>query len=83
MTMPKKPLTDQERQTFIDNLPADQVNLHVEETFNDALARAAQPQQLKPERPAAGGDYSGKQTRSRKTANTSGKRSGKSHQSNA
>lgn len=63
----KKPLTDDERQAFIDKLPADKVNPDAEEVFKDAIARAAQPKRSKPEKPADSDSYNDKQTSSRKT----------------
>lgn len=81
MTNPKKkPLTDEERQAFIDKLPPDQVNPKAQVTFEDAIARAAQPQRSKPEIPDSGDGYNGKQTRSHKTEDTSDSRSDTSHQ---
>ena len=68
----KKPLTDEERQTFVDNLPPDQVNPDAKETLEEAIARAAQPQQSKPETPDSDDGYNDTQTRSRKTEDTSG-----------
>ena len=72
MTKPKKkPLTDKERQAFVDNLPEDQVNPDAKETFEDTIVRAAQPQRSKPETPDSADGYNGKQTRSHKTEGTS------------
>ena len=58
----KKPLNDEQRQTFIDNLPEDQINPKVEKTFVDAIARAAKPKRSEPEKPDSAGDYTDKQT---------------------
>ncbi len=70
--MSKKPLTDEERQAFIDNLPADQKNENAEQIFNDAIARAAQPTKSKPETSTAPDDgYSDTQTHSDKAEDTS------------
>ena len=69
--MSKKPLTDEERQAFLDNLPEEQRNPQAKETFNEAVARAAQPKQSEPETPEPGDGYSDKQTHSRKTEDTS------------
>ena len=66
----KKPLTEEERQDFIDKLPEEQVNPKAEEVFDDAIARAAQPKQSKPEKQVDSDSYTGKQTRSRKTVDT-------------
>ncbi len=63
----KKPLTDEERQAFIDKLPADQVNPKAEEVFEDAIARAAQPKRSKPEKQVDSDSYNDKQTQSHKT----------------
>jgi len=72
MTKPKKkPLTDKERQAFVDNLPADQVNPKAKETFEDAIARAAQPQRSKPETPDSADDYNDRQIHSHKTEDIS------------
>lgn len=68
----KKPLTDEERQAFVDNLPSDQVNPNAKETFEDTIARAAQPQRSKPETPDSDDGYSDRQTHSHKTEDTSG-----------
>lgn len=76
MTQSKKqPLTDEERQAFIDNLPFEQVNPEAEETFDAAISRAAQPPQSKPETPDSDDDYTDIQTRSRTTEDTSDSRS--------
>jgi hypothetical protein len=81
MTNPKKkPLTDEQRQAFIDKLPPDQVNPDAEATFNDAIARAAQPQRSKPEIPDSDDGYNDTQTRSHKTEDTSDSHSDTSHQ---
>ncbi len=63
----KKPLTDEERQAFIDKLPADQVNPKAEQDFEDAIARAAQPKRSKQGKQVASDSYSDKRTHSRKT----------------
>ena len=81
MTNPRKnPLTDEERQAFIDKLPPDQVNPDAEATFNDAIARAAQPQRSKPETLDSDDGYNDTQTRSRKTEDISDSHSDTSHQ---
>ena len=65
--MPKKPLTDEERQAFIDSLPNNEVNENAEQTFKDAIARAAQPKQSAPEKSTeADDDCNDTQTRSDK-----------------
>ena len=68
----RKPLTDEERQAFIDSLPDDQVNESAEQVFNDAIERAAQPTQSAPEKSTeADDDYSDTQTHSNTTEGTS------------
>ena len=70
--MSKKPLTDEERQVFIDNLPDDQKNENAEQIFNDAIARAAQPKQSAQEKSTKADDgYSDTQTHSDTTEDTS------------
>lgn len=70
--MSKEPLTDEERQAFIDNLPADQKNKNAEQIFNDAIARAAQPKQSAQEKSTeADGGYNDTQTHSDTTEDTS------------
>ncbi len=71
----KKPLTDEERQAFIDNLPSDQINPEAKETFDTAISRAAQPQQSKPGIPDSDDDYTGIQTHSHTIEDTSDSRS--------
>lgn len=71
-SMSKKPLTDEERQAFIDNLPADQENENAEEIFNDAIARATQPKQSAQEKSTeVDDDYIDTQTHSDTTEDTS------------
>jgi hypothetical protein len=80
----KKLLTDTERQAFIDSLPPDQRNPDPKKTFDELIERASMtpvPKDLG--QLADGEDYTDTQTRLRKTEDISGKRSGKSHQSNA
>lgn len=67
----KKPLTDDERQAFIDKLPKDEVNPKAKEVFEDAIALASQPKRSKQEKPAGNDSYNDKQTRLRKTEDTS------------
>ena len=76
----KKPLTDEERQAFIDNLPPEQINPNAQETFEVTISRAAQPPQSKPETPEPDGDYTDTRTHSHKAEDTSAKRSDTSHQ---
>lgn len=81
MTQPKKkPLTDEERQAFIDNLPPEQINPNAQETFGEAIERAAQPSQSKPETPEPDDGYTDTQTRSHKAEDTSDSRSDTSRQ---
>ena len=68
----KKPLTDEERQAFIDGLPDDQVNENAEQVFNDAIARAAKPVQSAPEKSTeADDDCNDTQTHSNKAEDVS------------
>lgn len=70
--MSKDPLSDEERQAFIDNLPDDQKNENAEQIFSDAIARAAQPKQsAQGKSTEADDDYSDTQTHSDTTADTS------------
>ncbi len=70
--MTKKPLTDEERQAYLDNLPDDQKNESAEQVFDEAIERAAQPKQSEPERSTeADDDYSDTQTHSDTTEDTS------------
>lgn len=76
----KKPLTNEERQAFVDKLPSEQINPIAQETFEEAISRAAQPQQSKQEIPDSDDDYTDTQTHSHKAEDTSAKRSDTSHQ---
>ncbi len=76
----KKPLTDEERQAFIDKLSVEQVNPNAQETFEETISRAAQPQQSKPETPDSDDGYTDTQTRSHKAEDTSDSRSDTSRQ---
>ena len=68
----RKPLTDEERQAFIDSLPDDQVNENAEQIFTDAIERAAQQKQSEQEKSTeADDDCNDKQTRSNKAEDTS------------
>ena len=68
----RKPLTDDERQAFIDSLPDDQVNENAEQVFKDAIARAAQQKQSTPEKSTeADDDYTDTQTHSDKAEDVS------------
>ena len=70
--MSKKPLSDEERQAFIDNLPDDQKNENAEQIFSDAIARAAQPKQSAQEKSTEADDgYTDTQTHSGTTEDTS------------
>lgn len=69
--MSKKPLTDDERQAFIDNLPDKQKNDTAEQIFDDAIERAAKPKQSGPETPDSSDGYSDTQTHSDTTEDTS------------
>lgn len=76
----KKPLTDEERQAFINKLPPEQVNPNAQETFDSAISHAAQPQQSEPETPDSDDDYTDTQTHSHRAEDTSDSRSDTSHQ---
>lgn len=70
--MSKKPLTDEERQAFIDSLPDDEINDNAEQVFGDAIERAVQPTQSEQEKlTEADDDYNDTQTRSDKAEDTS------------
>lgn len=69
--MSKKPLTDEERQAFIDKLPADQKNDNAEQIFDETIERAAQPTQSKPKTPDSSDGYNDTQTHSDTTEDTS------------
>ena len=68
----KKPLTDEERQAFIDALPANQVNPNAEAKFEDAIERASKLPQSVPGKPDSGDGYNDTQTRSHTAEDTSG-----------
>ena len=76
----KKPLSDEERQQFLDNLPEDEKRDNAEQIFDDAIAHAAQPPRSVPETPGSSDDYSDTQTHSDTTADTSHSHSDMSHQ---
>ncbi len=76
----KKPMSDDERQEFVDNLPDDEKRDDAEQLFDDTIARAAQPPQSIPEIPESSDDYSDTQTHSDTTEDTSRSRSDTSHQ---
>lgn len=67
----KKPLTDEERQAFIDKLPDEQKNDNAEQIFDEAIARAAQPPRSESETPDFSDGYSDRQTHSDTTEDTS------------
>ena len=70
--MSKDPLTDEERQAFIDKLPDDQKKDNAEEVFDKAIKRAAQPKQSSQEKsPDSSGGYTDTQTHSDTTEDTS------------
>lgn len=76
----KKPLTDEERQAYLDNLLPDRVNPNAKETFDLAIEHAAKPKQSEPETPEPADDYSDKQTHSDTTEDTSDSHSDTFHQ---
>ena len=68
----RKPLTDEERQAFIDCLPDDQVNENAEQIFMDTTRRAVQPKQSEQEKSTeADDDCNDTQTHSDKAEDTS------------
>lgn len=69
--MPKKPLTDEERQAYIDSLPDNQKNDNAEQIFDEAIERAAQPKQSGLETPDSPDGYTDTQTHSDKAEDTS------------
>ena len=71
----EKPLSDEQRQAFIDNLPSEQVNPNAQEIFEETIERAAQPQQSRPETPDSDDGYTDRQTRSHMIEDTSDSRS--------
>lgn len=81
--MSKQPLSDEDRQAFIDNLPDDQKNENAEQIFTEATARAAQPLLSEPETLEPSDDYSDTQTRSDTVEDTSDSHSDTSHLPNA
>ncbi len=76
----KKPMSDEERQQFIDNLPDDEKRDDAEQVFDNAIARAAQPPRSGLETLEPSDDYSDRQTRSDTTEDTSHSHSDTSHQ---
>lgn len=85
MTNPKKkPLTDKERQAFIDSIPEDQRNPDPKGAFDNLIERASTtPVPKESDQSADRADYTDTQTRLHKTEGTSAKRNDTSHQSNA
>ena len=75
--MAKQPLTEEERQDFIDNLQSlDQVNSNAVQTFDKAITRTALPKQSKPKTLEQQSDgYSDTRTHSDTGADTSATRS--------
>lgn len=69
--MSKDPLTDDQRQAFLDGLPEGQKNENAEQIFDDAIARAAQPKQSTQETLDSADGYSDTQTHSDTTEDTS------------
>lgn len=71
-SMSKDPLTDEERQAFIDKLPDDQKNENAEQTFDEAIKCAAQPKQSDQGKlPDSSDGYTDTQTHSDKAEDTS------------
>ncbi len=79
----KKPMSDEERQEFLDNLPEDEKRDNAEQVFDDAIARAVQPPRSVSETPDSADGYNDRQTRSDTTVDTSRSHNDTSHQSNA
>ncbi len=77
--MAKQPLSDDDRQKFLDNLPEDKVIPDAEQKFDEAIERAAQQSQSAREKPAADDGYSDIQTRSDTAEDTSGSHNDTSH----
>lgn len=69
--MAKQPLSDDDRQKFLDNLPEDKVNPDAGQKFDNAIARAAQQSQSKSGKPESDDDYNDTQTHSDTAADTS------------
>ncbi len=70
--MTKKPLTDEERQAYLDSLPDGQKNENAEQIFDEAIERGAQPKRSEPEKSTeADDDYSDTQTHSDTAEDTS------------
>lgn len=77
----KKPLTDDERQAFIGNLPPDQRSPDPKTTFDDLIVRASTtPVPKDSGQSADDASYTDTQTHSHKTEDTSGSRSDTSRQ---
>lgn len=61
--MTRKPLTDKERQAYLDSLPDDQKNENAEQIFDETIKRAAQLKQSElGKSKATDDDYSDTQT---------------------
>ncbi len=69
--MTNQPLSDDERQEFVDKLPSDKVNPEAEKTFNKAIELSAKPEQSAQGKQVPYDDYNGKQTHSDNTEDTS------------
>lgn len=70
--MTRKPLTDEERQAYLDSLPDDQKNENAEQIFDEATRRAAQQKQSAlGKSKATDDDYSDTQTHSDTAEDTS------------
>lgn len=70
--MTRKPLTDKERQAYLDSLPDDQKNENAEQLFDEATRRAAKPKRSELEKSTEAGDsYSDTQTHLSTTEDTS------------
>lgn len=84
ITMPKKPLSDEEIRKSINNydesLTNSERNPNVQKDVERLIERAAQPLSTKPGKPRRPGGYTDKQTHPRKTGDTSDSHSDTSHQ---
>lgn len=70
--MTRKPLTDKERQAYLDSLPDDQKNENAEQLFDEATRRAAKPKRSeRGKSKATDDDYSDTQTHLSTTEDTS------------
>jgi hypothetical protein len=70
--MTKQPMSDEERQAYLDSLPDDHKNTDAKDIFDEAIERAAKPKQSAPERSTEADDgYSDTQIHSDTAEDTS------------